>query len=193
MCLQGGAGPGKTVVIQGPGQQGLACSLAAKAAGAETVIVTGRSTSAKRLELAKQLGADYTINVQTEDLVARVKEITGGKMACIVIDTTSGGSEPVLSSMAVAGRGAIVIFSDYKYQTIDHFDIDMVVGKTLRLQGVRGHSYNSVEMAVECIASGKFPLGIMNSHNYSLEETEQALKTAGGEGAPSPLLVSVSP
>jgi threonine dehydrogenase-like Zn-dependent dehydrogenase len=193
MCLQGGVGPGKTVVIQGPGQQGLACSIAAKAAGAETVIVTGRSTSAKRLELAKQLGADYTINIQTEDLVSRIKEITGGRMADLVIDATSGGAEPVLSSMAVAARGATVIFSDYKYQKIDQFDIDMIVAKTLRLQGVRGHSYNSVEMAVDCIASSKFPLSIMNSHNYSLNETEEALKTAGGEGAPSPLLVSVSP
>ncbi|KIL35469.1 alcohol dehydrogenase [Cohnella kolymensis] len=193
MCIQGGVGPGKTVVIQGPGQQGLACSLAAKAAGADTVIVTGLSSSAKRLELAKQLGADYTINIETENLVTRVNEITGGKMADVVIDTSSGGGELILSCMAVAATGAIVIFSDYKYQKTDQFDIDMVISKTLRLQGVRGHSYKSVEMAVECIAAGKFPLKIMNSHNYNLLETDQALKTAGGQGAPSPLLVTVSP
>lgn len=193
MCIQGGVGPGKNVVIQGPGQQGLACALAAKAAGAECVIVTGRSTSMKRLELARQLGADYTVNIQTENLVARVDEITGGKMADVVIDVTSGGSEPVLSSMAVANKGANVIFGAYKYQKIADFDIDMVVQKTLNLKGVRGHSYESVKMAVEFIASGKFPLRTMNSHNYKLADTDMALKTAGGEGEPMPLLVTVSP
>ncbi|TBL81229.1 zinc-dependent alcohol dehydrogenase [Paenibacillus thalictri] len=193
MSLQGGAAPGKTVVIQGPGQQGLACTLAAKAAGASCVIVTGRTTSMKRLELSKRLGADHIVNIQTEDLESRVREITGGKMADIVIDVTSGGTEPVQSSIAVAGRGATVMFGAYKYMKMPEFDIDMIVTKTLQLKGVRGHSYQSVKMAVECIASGMFPLGIMNSHDYALEETDMALKTAGGEGEPSPLLVTVSP
>lgn len=193
MCMQGNVGPGKTVVIQGPGQQGLACALAAKAAGAECVIVTGRTTSERRLELARKLGADYTINIQTEDLVTRVRELTAGKMADVVIDLTSGGSEPILSSMAVAGRGAIVMFGAYKYMKIPDFDIDMVVTKTLNLRGVRGHSFESVKMAVDFIASGRFPLEMMNSHNYSLKDTDLALRTAGGEGEPSPLLVTVSP
>jgi threonine dehydrogenase-like Zn-dependent dehydrogenase len=193
MCIQGKAGPGKTVVIQGPGQQGLACALAAKAAGAECVIVTGRTSSRNRLELARKLGTDHTINIQTEDLEDRVRQITEGKMADVVIDVTSGGSESVLSSIAVAGRGATVMFGAYKYVKISDFNIDMVIANTLNLKGVRGHSYDSVKMAIDFIASGKFPLGMMNSHDYPLEETDLALRTAGGEGEPSPLLVTVSP
>jgi threonine dehydrogenase-like Zn-dependent dehydrogenase len=193
MCIEGKVGPGKTVVIQGPGQQGLACALAAKYAGAECVIVTGRTTSAKRLELASKLGADFTINIQTEDLEQRVREITGGKMADVVLDVTSGGAEPVHSSLAVAGKGATVIFGAYKYMKIPDFDLDLIIKNTLHLKGVRGHSYQSVKMAVDCIASGKFPMNLMNSHNYKLSDTDMALKTAGGEGEPSPLLVTVSP
>ncbi|ALS21817.1 MULTISPECIES: zinc-dependent alcohol dehydrogenase [Paenibacillus] len=193
MLLQGGVGPGKTVVIQGPGQQGLACTLAAKVAGAECVIVTGRSTSMKRLELSRRLGADHIVNIQAESLEDRVHEITGGRMADVVIDVTSGGSEPVISSVAAAGRGGMVMFGAYKYTKIPEFDIDSVITKTLQLKGVRGHSYTSVQMAVDFIASGKFPLRIMNSHDFALEETDLALKTAGGEGEPGPLLVTVSP
>lgn len=193
MSLQGGAGPGKTVVIQGPGQQGMACTLAAKAAGADCVIVTGRTTSMKRLEMSRRLGADYIVNIQTEELEDRVREITGGKMADVVIDLTSGGTEPVLSAVAIAARGGMVMYGAYKYTKIPEFDIDMVIEKTLQLKGVRGHSYSSVQMAVDFIASGKFPLHIMNSHDFSLEETDMALKTAGGEGDPGPLLVTVSP
>jgi threonine dehydrogenase-like Zn-dependent dehydrogenase len=192
MCIQGGVGPGNIVLIQGPGQQGLACALAAKYAGAE-VIMTGRTTSIKRLELALELGVDHIINIQKEDMIERVKEITNGKMVDVVLDVTSGGSGPITTSLEVANKGATVILGAYKYQNIDDLNIDLIIKKTLTVKGVRGHSYESVRMARDCIASGKFPLSIMNSHNYPLRETDQALKTAGGEGEPNPLLVTVSP
>ncbi len=193
MSIIGEVGPGSVVVIQGPGQQGLACALAAKASGAETVIVTGRKTSIKRLELAKELGADYTINVSSEDLVERVSEITSGKMADLVIDVTSGGTEPVVSSLHAAKTRGTVLLGASKNQLFQDFDLDIIYNKNLTIKGVRGHSYKSVQMAVEFISSGKFPLAIMNSHNYKLSETDMALKTAGGEGEPFPLLVTVSP
>ncbi|KHF38619.1 zinc-dependent alcohol dehydrogenase [Halalkalibacter okhensis] len=192
MCIEGKVGPKQVVLIQGPGQQGLACALAAKYAGAE-VIVTGRNTSIKRLELAKQLGVDHIINISSEDIVERVKDITNGNMVDVVLDVTSGGAGPVTSSIDVAKKGGCIILGAYKYQLIPDWNIDEVIKKTLTIKGVRGHSYQSVEMAIDCIASGKFPIRIMNSHNYPLAETDQALKTAGGEGEPNPLLVTVSP
>ncbi|OMP65725.1 zinc-dependent alcohol dehydrogenase [Domibacillus epiphyticus] len=192
MIIEGNARPGKIVVIQGPGQQGLACALAAKAAGAE-VIVTGRTTSLRRLELARELGADHIINIQTEDLVSRIHEITNGKMADIVLDVTSGGTAPITSSLEIAKKGGMVILGAYKYQDIPQFNSDLIIQKTLTIKGVRGHSYQSVKMAADFISSQKFPLHKMHSHNYGLQQVDQALKTAGGEGEPSPLLVTVSP
>jgi threonine dehydrogenase-like Zn-dependent dehydrogenase len=50
-----------------------------KQAGASLIIVTGTSKDAARLEVATALGADYTINVQNDDPLARIMEITGGK------------------------------------------------------------------------------------------------------------------
>ena len=55
-CKEGEAGPGKTIVVQGPGSKGLGSTLAAKKFGA-TVIVTGLSKDTARLEAAKRLGA----------------------------------------------------------------------------------------------------------------------------------------
>ncbi|WP_047151897.1 zinc-dependent alcohol dehydrogenase [Aneurinibacillus tyrosinisolvens] len=193
MRIIGDVGPGDVVVIQGPGQQGLACALAAKAAGAETVIVTGRNSSQKRLELARELGADYTVNTSSEDLSKRVAEITNGKMADLVIDVTSGGTQPVISSLEVAKTRGTVLLGALKNQLFHEFDLDIIYNKTLTIKGVRGHSYQSVQMAVEFVSSGKFPLSIMNSHNYKLSDTDLALRTAGGEGEPFPLLVTVSP
>ena len=74
--MDGGVGYASTVLIQGPGQQGLCCAMAAKQAGADRIIVTGTSKDARRLEVAKALGADAVIDVQKEDALARILEIT---------------------------------------------------------------------------------------------------------------------
>jgi threonine dehydrogenase-like Zn-dependent dehydrogenase len=192
MSMEGGVKPGKVVAIQGPGQQGLACGLAAKAAGAE-VIMIGRSTSLRRLELAQELGMDHIININTEDLLSRVHKITGGRMVDIVLDVTSGGTSPVTSAIEMTKKGGTVLLGAYKYQSIPEFNSDLIIKNSLTVKGVRGHSYQSVKMATEFIATGKFPLSKLNSHNFGLEQVDQALKTAGGEGEPSPLLVTVSP
>ncbi|MGA2394206.1 MAG: alcohol dehydrogenase catalytic domain-containing protein, partial [Candidatus Lustribacter sp.] len=80
--LEGGVGIGSTVVIQGPGGQGLACTIAAKEAGAAQIIVTGRARDAARLALAREFGAHHTVDVdEVGDVVAHVRELTGGRMA----------------------------------------------------------------------------------------------------------------
>lgn len=68
---------GEPVVILGPGQRGLSCVIAAREAGAGCIIVTGLSRDEEKLALAREFGADHTIDVEREPLVARVREITG--------------------------------------------------------------------------------------------------------------------
>src|ERR687887_2597531 len=86
-----------SVLIQGPGQQGLSQVVACKQAGASLIIVTGTTRAAARLELAQQLGADHAIDVEEEDALDRVLEITGGKGVDVVLDCTAGaGTTPAL-------------------------------------------------------------------------------------------------
>ncbi len=85
-----GVGYNSTVLIQGPGQQGLSQTVICKQAGASLIIVTGTSKDAARLEVAKALGADYVIDVQKEDPLTRIMEITGGKGVDISLDCTAG-------------------------------------------------------------------------------------------------------
>jgi threonine dehydrogenase-like Zn-dependent dehydrogenase len=192
-CCEGGAGLGKTVVIQGPGQQGLGCVLAASEAGAACIIISGLSADSKRLELARKLGAHHTVDVQRADLKERVAEITGSKMADIVIDVSSGGPSTVISAMELAKKRGTVILAGKKHRPIPELHSDNLISKYLTLKGVRGHSYASVELALQSIASEKYPLHEMCTHKYSLSEVDQALRTTGGVGAPDAIHVTVIP
>ena len=58
---------GDVVVIEGPGHMGMATIVAARAAGASSVIVTGTSNDRFRLDCALRIGADHVIDVETED------------------------------------------------------------------------------------------------------------------------------
>src|SRR5438874_2208923 len=89
VCREAEAGIGTTVFIQGPGQQGLGCVIAAREAGAGCIIVSGLSVDKNRLELARNLGAHHTIDAERQNLSERIAEITASRMADLVIDTSS--------------------------------------------------------------------------------------------------------
>ncbi len=193
--LQGGVRLGETVVIQGPGQQGLACVVAAKEAGAGCIIVSGLSTSAdqRRLALAKKLGADHAINVDEQDLFAAVRDITGGDMADLVIDCASGGTATVTSAVQLARKSGRVILGGRKFKHIPNFDSDVLITRFLTVKGMRGHSYESVELALQIIAGKKYPLDELCTHVFGLGEVDEALRTVGGEGQAGAIHCVVDP
>ncbi len=193
--LQGGVRVGEVVVIQGPGQQGLACTVMAKEAGAGLVIVTGRGhpTDAKRLALARRLGADHTIDIDAHDLLEAVADLTGGDMADLVLDCSSGGAPAVMAALQLARKRGRVILGGRSNQTIPDFDSDILVKKVLTVQGVRGHSYQAVELALHVISAGRHPLEAMCTHVFGLADTDRALRTVGGEGEPDAIHCAVDP
>ena len=193
--LQGKTKVGDTVVIQGPGQQGLACVVAAKEAGASCIIVTGlgNETDTFRLKIAKELGAHHTINVQQDDLLETVSELTNGHMADLVIDAASGGHATVTSAIYLARKKGRVILCGQKNQRVPEFDSDILAARFLTVKGMRGHSYQAVAMAVELIASRRHKLELMSTHQFGLSELDEALRTVGGEGRPNPIHCTVNP
>jgi threonine dehydrogenase-like Zn-dependent dehydrogenase len=193
MCEVGGAGIGSTVVIQGPGQHGLGCVVAAKEAGASCIIVTGLTKDARRFEVARSLGADYTIDVQREDVIERVREITGGALADVVVDVSAGTTEPLTLALELARKLGIVILAGQKHSPVPNFDSMSIYRRELTVRGVRGHDLRSVVPAIKVIESGKYPLERMLTHLYSLDEVGQALSTIGGQGDSDSIHLSVMP
>jgi len=98
---------GSSIVIFGAGAVGLSGLLGAVIANCSIIIAVDIHDS--RLEFATELGATHVINSATEDVVARVHEITGGG-ANFALDTT--GVPEVFSNMTksltVRGHGAVV-------------------------------------------------------------------------------------
>jgi threonine dehydrogenase-like Zn-dependent dehydrogenase len=193
--IDGGIGYASTVLIQGPGQQGLCCLMASKHAGADLVIVTGTSKDARRLEVARAFGADHVIDVEKEEPLARVLEITAGRGVDAVIDCTVGaGTAPTLLGIeALKRRGGTMVVQGEGNQEFPNFPIGRLTRKGITLKSARGHSYRAVELALHQLASHRFPLELMMTHTFGLAEVDYAIKSVGGQGAPGAIHVSVLP
>jgi threonine dehydrogenase-like Zn-dependent dehydrogenase len=193
--IDGGIGYGSTVLIQGPGQQGLCCLMAAKHAGADLAIVTGTSKDTRRLEVAGAFGADAVIEVEKEDPLARVLEITGGRGVDVVIDCTVGaGAAPTLLGIeALKRRGGTMVVQGEGNQEFPSFPIGRLTRKGITLKSARGHSYRAVELALRQLASHRFPLELMMTHTFGLADVHYAISSVGGQGAPGAIHVSVMP
>jgi threonine dehydrogenase-like Zn-dependent dehydrogenase len=173
---------GDTIVILGPGQRGLGSVMAAREAGASCIIVTGLSADERKLALAREFGAHHTIDVEREDVVRRVREITEGALADIVVDVTAYANEPVTQAIDLARRGGTIVLAGMKGQRpVEGFYNDRVVGKELTIKGVFGVDFHAYEPAVRLIESGKYPLEKMHTHTLPLEEAEHALKLLARE------------
>ena len=186
----GGARIGSTVAILGPGHEGMACIVAAKEAGASCVIVTGLAADAGRLATARELGADYTINIEAEDAVQRVREITSGGMADTVVNVTASAPEAVEQAIEIVGRRGTIVQAGVARSPAE-ISIDTVLRKEVTLKGTRAHLMADLQKGIQVLESGKYPLEIICTHQFPIEETEQAIKTVGREGDLESLAVAV--
>jgi len=183
-----------SVLIQGPGQQGLSQVVACRQSGAAQIIVTGTSRDAARLDLAKALGADATIDVQAEDPLRRVLELTNGKGVDVVLDCTAGaGTSPVLLGIDALKRRAGTLLVQGELAKFPDFPIKKLTEKAITIKSARGHSYRAVELAIEQLASKRFPLHLLTTHEYPLAAADTAIRAVGGEVEDDVIHVSLLP
>ncbi|MEE8244641.1 MAG: zinc-binding dehydrogenase, partial [Pseudomonadales bacterium] len=174
--------PGDTVVILGPGQRGLASVIACREVGAGTIIVTGLEADADKFAVAKLFGADHCIDVENEDSVARVKELTGGRGADVVVDVSAYATQPVVDALSMVRMGGTVVLAGVKgFKKVDNFVSDLVVMKEINIRGAIGVTSSGYKSAIRLIESGRVPIEAMHTHNFALEEAELAIKTLARE------------
>jgi threonine dehydrogenase-like Zn-dependent dehydrogenase len=173
---------GEHVVILGPGQRGILAALTARHAGAKTITISGLPQDAHRLALARELGADAIVDVSKDDIVERVRDVTGGEMADVVLDMSAGSTEPVLQALDVVRMGGRVVLAGLKNgKPINGLVTDKIVAKELQVLGGFSSTSSSLEIALEILQAHYQRLGPLCSHSFGLDDADLAVRTLGRE------------
>ncbi|TDC83157.1 alcohol dehydrogenase [Nonomuraea deserti] len=193
-CHLGGVGLGDTLLVLGAGQRGLSAVIAARSAGAGTIIVTGLEADAHKLALAHEFGADHTIVVdgeRAEDTVERVREITGGEMADVVLELTPMAAGPITDALLSARHGGRVVLAGLKGRREIPLRTDLIINRALTVVGAFGVDNRAYREAIGIIESRRHPLEKMHTHSFGLDDTVLAIETLGGD-VPGEAAVHVS-
>ncbi|MEM9719909.1 MAG: NADPH:quinone oxidoreductase family protein [Bacteroidota bacterium] len=170
---------GETLLVLGAsGGVGITAVELGKVMGARVIAA---ASTAEKLALCKQYGADELINYQEENLKQRVKELTQGKGADVVYDPVGGAySEQALRATNWKGRFLVVGFAA---GDIPRIPLNLPLLKGCQIVGVfwgdfatRNPGKNGMNM-MELIQL--FEQGKINPHiedMVSLEETPSALR-----------------
>jgi threonine dehydrogenase-like Zn-dependent dehydrogenase len=167
--------PNESALILGPGALGLCTVVAAKEAGAHPIIAAGiGDADQSRLDLAKELGAYYVIRLDKEDLVERMKEITGGKMADAVFECSGAVPSYKNAFSCVKKTGTIVLLGLNGGKEIP-ISTDQIVSNELQIKGAIGQP-GDVEYAVKTINKGIYPLEKMVTNEFPMSKANEAIE-----------------
>ncbi len=192
--FDGQVGYNSVVLIQGPGQQGLSQTVICKQAGASMIIVTGTSKDHARLEVAKQLGADVVIDVNAEDPLTRIKEVTNGYGVDVVLDCTAGaGTIPIMLGIEAMKRKGGTMVVQGEMAEFPNFPIGKMTVKFITMKSARGHSYRACELALQQLASKRFNLDLVTTHKFGLKDVDLAIRSVGNMGVPDVIHASLMP
>lgn len=182
-----------TVVIQGAGPVGLSALAVAKRAGASQVIVIGGP--AARLDLARQFGADHTIDIdEHKDPSARLAEVrarTRGYGADVVLECV--GIPAVVPEALEMSRdgGKVLVLGHYGNAGPVAMNPHVITRKQLQIFGSWSSEPRHLKAAIEFIQQGRhqFPFDAMVTDRFPLEQANDALEaTAAWHSAKSVLV-----
>jgi alcohol dehydrogenase len=177
-----GVSAGSSVAVVGMGGTGLAALLGAKAAGARRVI--GIDVLDHKLELARRLGADAAFNANDEDVVAKVKEATGGGVdfafECV------GVVEAMELAYQITGRGGTTVSSGLSHPDTN-FQIQHV-NLVAEERTIKGSYLGScvpcrdIPNYIDLYQSGCLPVDRLISQRIALDDLNEAFDrlAAGG-------------
>ena len=170
---QTGISAGDFVVVVGPGAIGLLSLQLALAEGG-TVLICGTSGDGDRLKLAQDLGANYAVDMEEEDLDQMVQGLTDAYGADVVLECAGAPSAARLALHLVRKRG--------KYAQLGLFgrpieiDFEWIAFKELQVTGSIGQRRPSWERALKLMASGKLRCAPLVSHEMPFEDWERAFQ-----------------
>lgn len=177
---------GETAAVLGAGTIGLFTMQTLKAFGAGAVYETG--TYGFQVELSKELGADASINVRTEDLVAKIKELTGAEVVRgqelprgvdHVFEAIGGPKNPLEDALRLVRRGGTVtVIGDPK----NPINLSSFVMREIRIIGSSSYAYcdqkPEFQIALDLLTHGKVNAKKVVTHTFPLDRIREAFDVA---------------
>lgn len=179
---------GDTVVIAGAGPIGLSAIAGARQKNPLRIIALDAVDS--KLDLARRVGADMTINIAREDAVARIKELTDGYGADVYIEATGHPSAVPQGLNLLRKLGRFVEYSVFK----DPVSVDWSIISDDKELDVRGahlgpHTWPA---AIKLLEAETLPMADICTHQFPLERFQEALDLVG-DSSGSSVKVSIIP
>lgn len=166
---------GETVVVLGPGAQGLATVIAARQAGAARILVFGLGRDALRLQLAREFGATAVFNVEEVKPAQAVQRATEGEMADLVVECTGNAHSIALAPDLLRPLGRCVLVGSMGGGKTVAMATDRWILRELTVRGGLGQAWNC-EDAAEIVNSRRYPIEKFITHHYPLERGEEAMR-----------------
>jgi threonine dehydrogenase-like Zn-dependent dehydrogenase len=176
---RGQVGLGDHVVVQGSGPVGLMAAALSRLSGAQQVIVIG--APALRLEVARKLGADEAISIETTtpaERLSMVRDLTGGRGADITIEA-SGNPQAIPEGMQLTrDAGVYVVAGQYTdagpVEVNPHADLNR---KHLDVRATWGIDLSHLHKSLQVLARFReaVPWTEVISRYYRLDEANEAL------------------
>lgn len=181
--------PGDVAVIAGPGAIGLLTLQVVKAAGATTVVL-GTDADARRLSLAQDLGADYVVNVQQDDPLALVSEITDeGLGADVVYECSGAGPAAAQLLTLVRRRGRYVQIGLFGRPVA--WDLDQLCFKELVATGSNASVPSAWHKAIRLLAAGAVQTTPLITHRFDVTRWEEAFAAFDSKAGVKTILTPV--
>jgi len=176
-AARGNVSAGDSVAILGSGPIGLMTLQAARAYGASLSIAVDLREN--RLELAEKLGATYTINARNENVVERIREITGGDGVDRAFETAGSGAA-VAQTVDVVRTGGTVVLVGLGAQDVVPLNVIKMVIDEIKIVTVNRYA-NAYERAIALVAEGKIDVRSIITGERPLAAVEEALNLSSKE------------
>lgn len=162
---------GDVLVVAGCGTMGLLSLQLAKAAGA-TVVVTGLSEDEGRLAMARELGADLTVDVVHQDLQRLVLGMTAGEGADVYVES-SGAPAAVRMGLELTRRRGQYLQMGLPSAPFE-VDFSKIAYRELEVRGTLGQKRTAWQRALQLLASGTVVTEPLVTHTFPLTEWRAA-------------------
>jgi len=169
---------GDMVAVNGAGPIGLFFVALAKLKGA---IVISSDLSDGRLEVAKELGADFTVNAtKVDDQVQAVKDLTaGGRGVDVAIEATGFPKVWEMTILMARKGGTVNLFGGCASGTTITIDTQLLHYSELTIKGIYHHTPYYVRKAFKLIEKGLFDTSKFITSDMPLERLVDALELMG--------------